>query len=348
MIIDITFYVFLNSFFLKGDNEMRPKLNDVAKYAGVSPTTVSRVLNDRGYISEKTRKKVYEAISAINYFPNEMARTLSTKQSNIIGLIFPTITNPFFAELVFHIEMQCEKLGYKVFLCNSLNHADKEKKYLDMLISNQVDGIIVGSHNRGVFEKVVTNLPIVALDQFISDSAPIISSDNYAGGKLATEHLIKKGCKKVIHISGPSNLNTPTHLRTVAYKEVMSKYGLEPIIYETHQTFNPRSNDDMIMRMFEEVPDVEGIFASDDVIAAKCYYKALSSGKNVPDDIKIVGYDGTETAEGFLPQLTTIKQPISKMAERAVKLLDNKIKGESICIDSNEILEIQFIEGSTT
>ncbi len=327
---------------------MRPKLNDVAKYAGVSPTTVSRVLNNRGYISEKTRKKVYEAINAINYFPNEMARTLTTKQSNIIGLIFPTIINPFFSEVVFHIEMHCEKLGYKVFLCNSLNHADKEKKYLDMLISNQVDGIIVGSHNRGVFEKVVTNLPIVALDQFVSDQAPIISSDNYAGGKLATEHLIKKGCKKIVHISGPSNLNTPTHLRTTAYKDMMTNYGLDPIVYETHQTFNAKLNDDLIMQMFEEVPDVEGIFASDDVIATKCYYKALSLGKNVPDDIKIVGYDGTETARSFLPQLTTIKQPIAEMAERAVKLLDNKIKDENIWNDLNDILDIQFIEGSTT
>src|SRR5690625_3164734 len=327
---------------------MRPKLNDVAKHAGVSPTTVSRVLNNRGYISEKTRKKVYDAINAINYFPNEMARTLTTKQSNIIGLIFPTIINPFFAELVFHIEMQCETLGYKVFLCNSLNHQDKEKKYLDMLISNQVDGIIVGSHNRGVFEKVVTNLPIVALDQSISASAPIISSDNYNGGKMATEHLIKKGCKKIIHISGPSNLNTPTHLRTIAYKDMMNNYSLDPIIYETHQTFNSKLNDDMITQMFEEVPDVEGIFASDDVIASKCYYKALNLGKKIPEDIKIVGYDGTETARNFFPQLTTIKQPISKMAERAVNLLDNKIKGEDIWVDSNEILEIQFIEGSTT
>lgn len=168
------------------------------------------------------------------------------------------------------------------------------------------------------------------------------------GGKLATEHLIKKGSKKIIHISGPSNLNTPTHLRTVAYEDMMNKYGLDPIIYETKQTFNPRSYDEMIRQIFEEVPDVEGIFASDDVMAAKCYYKAFSLGKSVPNDIKIVGYDGTETARSFLPNLTTIKQPISKMAERTVKLLDNKIKGENIWNDLNDTLEIQFIEGSTT
>lgn len=327
---------------------MRPKLKDVAEYAGVSPTTVSRVLNNRGYISEKTREKVYDAINAINYFPNEMARTLTTKQSNIIGLILPTVRNPFFAEMVFHIEMQCEKLGYKVFICNSLNHADKEKKYLDMLISNQVDGIIVGSHNRGVFEKVIINLPLVALDQYISDSAPIISSDNYTGGKMATEHLIKKGCKKIIHISGPSNLNTPTHLRTTAYKDVMKEYGLEPIIYDTYQSFDQRADDEMITRIFEEIPNLEGVFASDDVIATKCYNKAVSLGKSIPQDLKIVGYDGTEIARTFLPHLTTIQQPISKMAERAVKLLDNKIKGENILIDLKETLNVQFIEGSTT
>ncbi|MFD0769345.1 LacI family DNA-binding transcriptional regulator [Bacillus sp. CGMCC 1.60114] len=327
---------------------MKPTLEDVALHAGVSPTTVSRVLNNRGYISKETRKRVYESMKAINYFPNEMARSLLAKQSHIIGLIFPTVSNPFFGELIFNIEMICEELGYKVFLCNSLNHVDKEKKYLDMLLRNQVDGIIVGSHNRGIFDQVITSLPIVAVDQFISESAPIVSSNNYLGGKLATEHLIKKGCKKIIHISGPIRLDTPTHLRSAAYKDVMEANGFEPIIYETVQTFNHTETDELIKRVLQENPDVDGIFASDDIFAANLHNKALQIGINVPDELKIVGYDGTETVRKLFPQLTTIKQPISEMAEIAVKILVSKIKNEEILTNLNKPLDVSLVEGSTT
>ncbi|MGG2134712.1 LacI family DNA-binding transcriptional regulator [Bacillus sp. S2(2024)] len=327
---------------------MKPTLEDVALHAGVSPTTVSRVLNNRGYISKETRKRVYESMKAINYFPNEIARSLLAKQSHIIGLIFPTVSNPFFGELIFNIEMICEKLGYKVFLCNSLNHVDKEKKYLDMLLRNQVDGIIVGSHNRGIFDQVITSLPIVAVDQFISESAPIVSSNNYLGGKLATEHLIKKGCKKIIHIGGPIRLDTPTHLRSTAYKDVMEANGFEPIIYETFQAFNHTETDELIKRVLQENPDVDGIFASDDIFAANLYNKALQIGINVPDELKIVGYDGTETVRKLFPQLTTIKQPISEMAEIAVKILVSKIKNEEILTNLNKPLDVSLVEGSTT
>lgn len=326
----------------------KPKLEDVAKHAGVSPTTVSRVLNNRGYISEETRKRVHNAMEKINYFPNEMARSLFTKQSNIIGLIFPTVSNPFFAELIYNIEIKCEELGYKVFLCNSLNNMDKEKKYLDMLQRNQVDGIIVGSHNRGIFEQVSTSLPIVAVDQYISNSAPIVSSDNYLGGKLATEHLIKRGCKKIIHISGPSRLDTPTHLRTSAYKDIMTAYGLKPIIYEINKTFNAKENHKVISQVFHENPDMDGIFASDDMIAANIYNKAVGIGKNVPEELKIVGFDGTEAVRNLLPQLTTIKQSIPEMAERAVIILNKKIKNEEISSHLCKPLNIILVEGAST
>lgn len=327
---------------------MKPKLEDVAKHAGVSPATVSRVLNNRGYISNKTRKRVNDSMKAIHYFPNEMARSLSTQKSNIIGLIFPTVSNPFFSELIFNLEMVCEELGYKVFLCNSLNHAQKEKKYLDMLLRNQVDGIIVGSHNRGIFDQVLTRLPIVTIDQYISGSAPIVSSDNYLGGKLATEHLIKKGCKKIIHIGGPASLKTPTHLRTSAYKDVMDTYGFTPIIYEANQTFNSKVYNELIIQILLENPDIDGIFASDDILAANIYYKALSLGIKVPDELKIVGYDGTETARNFLPKLTTIQQPIPEMAKRAVRLLDSRINNEDNFIEFNDPLDVILVEGDTT
>ncbi|MGW9529911.1 LacI family DNA-binding transcriptional regulator [Paenibacillus terrae] len=327
---------------------MKPKIEDVAKRAGVSPTTVSRVMNNRGYISEKTRSLVYNAMEELNYVPNEMARSLLSKQSNIIGLIFPTVSNPFYAELIFHIELACEELGYKVFLCNSLKSAEKEANYLSMLLRNQVDGIIVGSHNRGVFERVNSSFPIVSMDQYISEEAVVVSSDNYLGGKLATEHLIHKGCQKIIHINGPYMLQTDTHLRLEAYQKTMENHGLESIFYEVPRSFDQELYKQIIHQIFSEHPDVDGIFASDDILAANVYFEALKTGRRVPETLKVVGYDGTETAQVFMPQLTTIRQPIQLMARQAVEILNKQINEQDYTGDLNPLLPVHLILGQTT
>ena len=116
---------------IKKGKYMKVKIQDVAKKAGVSPTTVSRVLNNRGYISEETREKVNRAMKELNYVPNDVARSLFNKRTNLIGLIIPTVSNPFFGELTFYIETICNSIGYKVLICNSLNNIENEKKYLD-------------------------------------------------------------------------------------------------------------------------------------------------------------------------------------------------------------------------
>ena len=137
------------------------KLTDVAAKAGCSVTTVSRVINNYGYISQKTRKKVHEAMKELNYQPNSVARSLQGKKTKLIGLIFPDVSNPFFGELVSKIEDQLFKHGYKTILCNAGNDKEKERTYLQMLMANQVDGIIAGAHNLGIEEYQRTGLPIV-------------------------------------------------------------------------------------------------------------------------------------------------------------------------------------------
>ena len=137
---------------------MRAKLSDVAKKAGVSPTTVSRVINNYGYISDKTRNKVHEAMKELNYQPNSLARSLHGKKTNLVGLIFPGVSNPFFGELVEEIENKLFEDGYKVILCNAAYNKEKERSYLRMLLANQVDGIIAGAHNLGIDEYLVYQL----------------------------------------------------------------------------------------------------------------------------------------------------------------------------------------------
>ncbi|MFT8322503.1 MAG: LacI family DNA-binding transcriptional regulator [Bacillus sp. (in: firmicutes)] len=307
---------------------MKPKIKDVAKLAGVSPTTVSRVLNNRGYIGEKTKENVYKAMKELNYYPNELARSLYNKRTNVIGLIIPTTTNPFFGELTFEIENICASIDYKVLLCNSLNDIEKEEKYLDMLMRNQVDGIIVGTHNQGILDYQKQHLAVVAIDRTLSENIPIVSSDNYEGGKLATELLISKGCKRIVHINGPVNFATPAMLRRKAYEDVMESNGLVSITYEIHETFNPQSQLEVMKKILEEAPDVDGVFASNDIFAASFIREAEASGKKIPQDIKVIGYDGTETTQSLFPNLTTIQQPIRLLAESAIEILLKQMDGE--------------------
>ncbi len=171
-------------------------IKDVAERVGVTVTTVSRVLNNRGYISEATRQKVYEVMKELDYQPNEIARSLFRKKSNIIGIIIPTVSHPFFSELSNYIEYYAYNSGYKVILCNSHLDRTKEKEYVDMIRRHKVDGIIMGSHTLEIDEYINLNLPIVTFDRCIDESIPYVSSDNYGGGKLATNLLIEKGCKK--------------------------------------------------------------------------------------------------------------------------------------------------------
>ncbi|WP_174614755.1 LacI family DNA-binding transcriptional regulator [Virgibacillus ihumii] len=322
---------------------MKPNIADVAEVAGVSRTTVSRVMNNRGYISEKTRKKVHDAMKKLNYFPNDVARSLYSKKTYLIGLIFPTTSNPFYGELIFHLENLAASLGYKVLLCNSQGREDKEKAYLEMLQRNQVDGIIAGAHNEGIEEYDSPYLPVVGIDRYLSEKIPVVSSDNYSGGKLATQLLIEKGCTNILHINGPISLKTPANLRREAYEDVMNKEGLESFTYEVEM-----DDYSVIKQLFDENPDVHGIFASDDLIASYVMKEAADRGINIPNDLKLVGYDGTETIRLVRPELSTVVQPIKEIAEKAVELLITQMNNMEEVVPTEVTLPVKLLENEST
>ncbi|WP_066187674.1 MULTISPECIES: LacI family DNA-binding transcriptional regulator [Gracilibacillus] len=324
---------------------MKPKLQDVAKAAGVSPTTVSRVLNDRGYISQETREKVYQAMKQINYIPNDLARSLYNKRTHLVGVIVPSTSNPFFGELVSHIENYCNEKGYKVLLCNSLHEAEKEKKYWEMLLRNQVDGVIVVSYNRGLID-LRQQLPAIAIDHYLSKHIQVVSSDNFQGGQLATQALVDKGCQHIIHINGVSTLETPANDRRSAYQQVMRENGRTPINYEVPDVAFLADNMDTIKQLFQEHPEVDGIFASDDMLGLLVLQYARQHGYRVPEDLKIIGYDGTELIRTLHPELATIMQPIAQIAEKSVELLDLQITNKDQPLTA-EVLPVSLWKGDS-
>lgn len=320
---------------------MVAKLTDVAKLAGVSPTTVSRVINNKGYLSEKTIHKVREAMKTLGYKPNNLARSLQGKSAQLIGLIFPNISNVFYSELIEHLEIELFAHGYKSIICNSENNPIKEKEYLEMLEANQVDGIISSSHNLGIDDYERVEAPIIAFDRNLAPNIPIISSDNFEGGKLAAKTLQKNGCKKIIMITGNDNTDSPTGLRQLGFSYQLNKQS--EIIKLPNNLSTIRR--EMEIRSILATRQPDGIFTSDDLTAILTMKVAKQLDMSIPDDLKIIGYDGTKFIENYFPQLTTIQQPVQEIARLTVEVLIKKINGEKTSKDY--VLPITLLPGGS-
>ncbi|HZG86264.1 LacI family DNA-binding transcriptional regulator [Paenibacillus sp.] len=321
-------------------------IKDVAERAGVTVTTVSRVLNNRGYISQETREKVYRVMQEINYQPNEIARSLTRKRSMILGVIIPAIAHPFFAELTNHIERYASSLGYKILLCNSRLDQQKEKDYIDMLKSNRVDGVFMASHTLEIDEYKKLARPVVTFDRRI-ENIPFVSSDNEQGGALVAELLMSKQCRKIAHISGNLQLDLLSNRRTESFVRTLRARSVEPVLVELGpDVFEAADNERVIAKLFAEHPDVDGIFASGDLLALNVMQACTARGIAVPDRVKLVGYDDIEVAKLMNPSLTTVKQPLEAMARRVVELLDAMIAGNDVPLEN--VLPVTLIERGST
>lgn len=319
---------------------MVAKLTDVAELAGVSPTTVSRVINNKGYLSEKTKSKVQKAMQTLGYKPNNLARGLQGKSAKLIGLIFPNISNIFYAELIEHLEIELFKRGYKTIICNSQNDPAKEKEYLEMLEANQVDGIISSSHNLGIKDYNRVEAPIVSFDRNLAPNIPIVSSDNFEGGKMAAKTLQKNGCQQIIMITGNDNTDSPTGLRALGFSFQIPQGKIFKV---PNNLSNIRREMEIKSIIANNKPD--GVFVSDDLTAILTMKIAKQLKLQVPEDLKIIGYDGTTFTENFIPKLTTIKQPIDEIANLIVDVLIKKIKGEKTSKDY--VLPISLLPGGS-
>ena len=172
-------------------------LKDVAQRAGVTVTTVSRMLNDRARVSEKTRLRIQNAMEELDYHPNELARSLAKKNSHFIGLIVPSADNFFFSCVIASVERYASASGYKLLLCVSNHEIQKEKEFFSMLLGNKVAGIILASHTQNLEEFADVDAPVITIDRTVSPRIPSASADNYYGGYIAAEHLIARGCRRL-------------------------------------------------------------------------------------------------------------------------------------------------------
>lgn len=321
-------------------------IKDVAKLAGVSVTTVSRVLNNKGYISQDTYESVYRAIDQLDYVPNQIARNLFKQKSYYISLIVPDSLHPFWAEITKYIERKLYKHHYKLFLCNTGDTEDKERDYIKMMRENMVDGIILGTHMLAETEYQNLDLPIVALDYRVAEDIPTIYSDHNKGGLLAAGEILKNDCKCVLNVTAVVTDKSPSINRHRAFSETLKKNGVKCIDYTWDTKQKTEDYYQQMNELFDKYPEMDAMFSEDLIImnALKC---AGERGMHIPDEFKTVGYDGTLIAKMSYPSMTYISQPIKELADTLVDVLLKKINGAKLSEDI--VLEdVCLVKGQTT
>ncbi|MFC6182415.1 LacI family DNA-binding transcriptional regulator [Lactiplantibacillus daowaiensis] len=323
------------------------KLTDVAKVAGVSPTTVSRVINNYGSLSETTKQKVFAAMQQLNYQPNSLARSLQGKQTKLIGLIFPSVANPFFGAMVSLLETQLFAKGYRVMLCNAGDDPDKERACLRMLMANQVDGIIAGAHNLGIQEYEQTGLPIISFDRYLSKTIPIVSSDNAQGGRQAGQLMVHAGVKRPHIITSWQQPNSPTNQRLAGYYAALKAAGLTASRSILNFQLSPTLKLVQIKQLLTRAERPDGIFCTDDLTALLVLQVAQQLQLQVPTDLSVIGYDGTPFMQAYHPELTTISQPIDDLVTLMIDLLLQRIKNTDCHLEAQYTLPVKVIAGTT-
>lgn len=299
-------------------------IRDVARLAGVSAATVSRVINGTTPVAPDKREKVLQAIRETEFVPNEVARSLFKKSSKTIGVIIPSIRNPYFTQLADVIDQTAKEQGYRIVLYNVHHDLEQERLALQMLTAANADGVIVASNNEGLQRELAhCEIPVVVVDSLFDtkDVNAYLYCDYYEGGRLAAEHLTDCGCRSVVCIRGTQDLYT-AQARYAGYRDFCRERGIAEQVVECDYDFDAGMA--MTEELLQRYPQVDGIIACNDIVAISVYKILHKRGIAVPDQIQLIGFDDIHLATLVTPELTTIHQPISAMGRRAVEVILDK------------------------
>lgn len=308
---------------------------DIAIKAGVSKATVSMVLNKKdASISEETRSRILSVAKEMSYIPNSIARSLSTNKSGTIGIILPDITNPFYSEMVRAIEDRANSLGYNVMFCNADNKVEKEEKYIELLISKLVDGVIFITGGRGGsgLEKLMNNnIPFVLVDRYVEgheDSYGVYCL-NREGILEGMKYLYESGKRNIAFVKGSKDLETSKQ-RLEGYREAATQYG----IYNSKLIFQGDFTISGGMKATEQIIEskikFDSIIYSNDIMAFGGMKVLIRKGYKIPYDVSIIGFDNIQISELIEPELTTIAQPIYEVGEKSCRMLIDLIDGVEV------------------
>lgn len=321
-------------------------IRQVAKIAGVSPATVSRVMNGTANVAPEKREKVLAAINETGFMPNELARALFNKSSKIIGVIVPNIENAFFAELARAIEEEAYRNKYRIVLCNSLNDTKKELLNIETLNQLHAEGIIIMTNSENLAAQIENStVPFVILDRKIEglDEIALIEANHYKGGRMAMEHLLRCGCKNIVCMRGPQKFSSGQQ-RFLGYLDLCREYGIQEQWLDCDYDYEDGLR--MAEKLIQLYPKVDGILACNDMVAIATYKVLKSQGYRVPEDVQIIGFDNIRFSRLFTPEFSTIVQPIKEMGTLATQIIVNHVNGKPF--EKENIFDVSLVKRQTT
>ncbi|HZX47407.1 MAG TPA: LacI family DNA-binding transcriptional regulator [Clostridia bacterium] len=327
----------------------RSTITDVARLAGTSVTTVSRVLNNSKYpVSPQLRQRVKDAAAALDYVPNAMARSLRGSTIRDIGIVIPNITNPFYLQTILGINSVAYVNGYSLLLCNTMRQVDKEREYLRKLFERQVQGVILSSVDEDadiVREYIRKGMKFVLLDQRMENiNCSCINFDSRKGARMAVKYLIDQGHRRIALATTPLTRWTRNEVYK-GYRESLISSGLsygDELLYVSGPEREDEGNDyelgsgkALAKKFIQNRKDATAVLCINDMVAFGFINALAMEGIRVPDDVSVIGFDDIPFAEAFLPPLTTIRYPSDETGRLAAMMLLDNIRngGERLALD---------------
>ncbi|MEQ9378435.1 MAG: LacI family DNA-binding transcriptional regulator [Imperialibacter sp.] len=326
-------------------------IKDIARELNISPSTVSRALKDHPDISKETKKAVSELAAKLNYQPNLIALSLRKSKTNTIGVIIPEIVHFFFSTIISGIEDVAYKAGYNVIISQTNESFLREVSDTNALVNSRVDGILASVSKETVsydhFKNLIDRgIPLVFFDRVCEElNTSRVIVDDYDGAFQATEHLISIGCKTIVHLEGPKNLDI-TKNRRDGYLAALKKNNLpineDLIIHCEQTTFDEGSR--QIATLFDKKLTFDGIFANNDMVGIGAMIALRDKGVSVPKDVAIVGFSDWEISSLMQPSLSTVSQPGFEMGQKAAQLfIEQSEADEDEFVPRTEVLKTKLI-----
>ena len=321
-------------------------IREVAKRAGVSPSTVSRVINGTTNVDPIKKERILAVIDETGFKPNELARALFKKSSKIIGVIVPNIENAFFGELARAIEAEAYENNYRILLCNSQNDTEKEILNIQTLNQLRADGIIIMTNSEDLASQMGDcQVPFVILDRKIEGLQEIafIEADHYKGGRMAMEHLLRCGCKNIVCMRGPQKFSSGQQ-RFLGYQDVCREKGLQERWLDCDYDYEEGLQ--VAEMLLEKYPETDGILACNDMVAIAAYKVLQNKGYRVPEDVQLIGFDNIRFSRLFTPEFSTVIQPIREMGRLAAQVIVNYVNRQPF--QKENVFDVSLVERQTT
>jgi DNA-binding LacI/PurR family transcriptional regulator len=322
-------------------------IQEVARAAGVAPSTVSRYLNGQLRVSPATEARMLDAVRQLGYVPNAQARNLARRRSGVVGFVVPEISNPYFGAIADYVVDAVERHGLLVLLCSTRSQAVREASYIDLLASGAIDGMLyLGSFrsNERLAAAIRGGLPVVVIDEPIADAPGVhtVVMDDYAGGYQATSYLVALGHRQIAFVSGPAELASVQERRR-GYEDALRKGGIDPaqqLVLAGH--FTEQFGMSALPRLLAGPQPPTAAFVASDYIALGMLSAAETHGVRVPGDLSVVGFDDIRFSQYVRPRLTTIRSPLERLARVGVELLFERLAGADSGART-EVLPVELI-----